>query len=119
VSASSDLRKRSLWRLRDGDDWSVDVVLDDDLAHGDAEVVVQAIRRGTLVNRVPAIDLGGGKRLEFPIPEVDATNVSSILRDPKFPGGYVVTIGRAAGTKLSVRIVNGVVEVYALSSWNV
>ncbi len=116
ISGSSDLYKRSLWRVHGDETWSIDVELDDDAMHGDAEIIVRAIGQGKLVNRVPAIELGEGKRLEIQIPEVNATEVSAIHRDPKVPGGYTVVIGKMAGAILSVRIANGVVEVYAISS---
>ena len=44
VAASSDLTKRALWRLQDGDSWFVDVELDDDGMYADARVIASAIR---------------------------------------------------------------------------
>jgi hypothetical protein len=118
IAASSDLATEERWRIRDGADWSVDVELDDREMYRDAESIVKAIRRNALVNRVPPIDLPVlGSQMVRPLPEVTATDTSSIRRDAKTPGGYVVAVGRRAGQILYVRIVNETVEVYELSSW--
>jgi hypothetical protein len=117
VAASSDLTKRALWRLQDGDSWFVDVELDDDGMYADARVIASAIKRGQLIDRVPGIQLTGERILRRPVPEVNADQISSIRRDTKTPGGYEVSVGRRAGNILFVRIVNSAVEVYELSSW--
>jgi len=118
IATSSDLSTEQRWRIRDGADWSVDVELDDREMYHDAEFIVKAIRRNALLNRVPPIDLPAlGSQIVRPLPEVAATDTSSIRRDAKMPGGYVVAVGRRAGQILYVRVVNGTVEVYELSSW--
>jgi hypothetical protein len=65
-----------------------------------------------------AMGLGALARVEVrELPNVRAEELSSVRRDPDAPGGYVVRLGAMAGDILSIRIVDGAVEVYDLWSW--
>ena len=92
------------WRIRDGD-WHTDVPLDDDVAYADAERIVLAMHRKTLVNRMP--DARGA-----PLPDFPAEAITSIRRRTGTTGAYIVTLGPAStGAVVSVSVADGRVMV--------
>jgi hypothetical protein len=88
-------------RIHDGD-WHIDLELDDDVPYRDAERIVLALRRKTLVNRVAG----------SPRADIDPDLITSIQKPAGKPDGeYTVTAGgRARGVVLSIAIVDDRVE---------
>src|SRR5262245_52308182 len=88
------------WRIRDGD-WHVDLVLDD-VPYADAERIVLAIRRKTLVSRLT----------DAAVPDVDENTLTSIQKQAgTAKGTYSVNVGSGPkGSLLSVAVVDGRVE---------
>lgn len=92
------------WRIRDGD-WHVDLTLDDEVTYSDAERIVLAMHRKSLVNRIP--DARGTA-----LPDYPADAITSIRRRTGTNGGYIVALGPAStGALVSVSIADGRVMV--------
>jgi hypothetical protein len=110
VASSEELIERSLWRVSDGD-WHIDVALDAGVPYDSAVVLVLAVRRRTLVNRMPA-----GLRRFFgdTLPTIDASDIRTIRRKQEV---YEVITGERWGTVLLVSIVAGEVIVHNVGSW--
>ena len=109
-ATSSDTSHEERWQIRDGTSWSIYVQLEDASMYTDADAIVKAIRRGELINRIPPIELGPGRRLEPSLPSLVADDRMSIWREPRLNGGYRVHVGSVV---LTLTIVNGVVEVHS------
>lgn len=74
-------------------------------------MIVLAIRHGQIVNRLSTtVVLPDG---------IDASTISAIVLDGTEPRTYRVYIGHLAGTVLTVRIVDGKVELHHYSIWTV
>ncbi|HKE82177.1 MAG TPA: hypothetical protein VKB50_00415 [Vicinamibacterales bacterium] len=88
-------------RIHDGD-WHIDLELDDGVPYRDAERIVLAVRRKTLVNRVP-----GSQRAD-----IDPDLITSIQKPTGKPAGeYIVTAGSGSrGVVFSIAIVDDRVE---------
>ena len=110
MASSAELTERAVWRVNDGD-WHVDVALGTGVAYDSAVVIVQAIRRRTLVNDMP-----GGLRRLFgdSLPVFDAGDIREISRDKD---GYEVRTGERLGDVLYLTIVAGRVLVQSFGTW--
>jgi len=112
IASSANLEDREAWRIHDGD-WSVDVRLETGVRYSDAELIVRAIRRRELTDRMPTPDLN---RL---YPTIDADEIARVRKSDQVPDAYEVWTGEAGGTILTVKIVNGQVELYGFADWMV
>jgi len=114
------------WRIEDGS-WFVDVFLESGDKYDDAELIVMAMRRGTLVNRQPD-RVSGAVAGQPPIPKLEPRAIVGIQRPwgswPPPPGvslrDYQLNLSSyrgVSGETLHVRIVDGSVEFLGQSHW--
>lgn len=109
-ASRSQLAVQESWRVEDGD-WFVDVQLGDHVQYGDAERIVLAIRRETLVNRLPISN--GPLTLNTAMPDLDANQVCSVVAGSE-PGHFDVRV--SAGQVLTVAVVGEAVELRHIGS---
>ncbi len=114
VAVSSDLGKREEWRIKDGE-WHVDVFLEQDVPYKDAELIILAIRRAELMNRLS--ESMGPIKLNTNMPQIDPSSVGSIKKNPSGVRDYELQTGRGAGLILHVRIIDGHVELLSYATW--
>jgi hypothetical protein len=114
--SGTDISRREQWRVRDGG-WHVDVYFADGISYAHTESIVLAIRRATLINRLPTSI--GSLRLSPVIPEIDAASISTIMRAGTAAQEYEVRTGVKAGLWLRVRVVDDAVELRNYGSWMV
>ena len=110
-ASPANLERREAWHIQDGD-WYLDVPVEAGLSYADVQQIVLAIRRGQLVNRLPASI--GPLTLNRAIPEIDPTEITRIS---KTTSGYEVWTGRATGYILQLRVIGSAVELYSYSTW--
>lgn len=109
IADVEDLRRYETWRIEDKD-WSVDVRLEPGVSPEAAELIVLAIGRGELVNRLPTTV--GPLTIDPAIPDIDPVTITSIKNTG--PSDYEIRTGRAVGLVLTVRIVDGAVELHGV-----
>jgi len=114
--ASTEIYERDDWRIRDGD-WHLDLSLDRGVPFDAAEQIVLAMRRGELVNRLPA-----GPPLPFgaALPaKIDASEIGQVSKgDRRDDRDYwVFTGGPGSGLVYIVRIEDGRVVLVSLRTW--
>jgi hypothetical protein len=106
-TSSDNLSVREEWRIEDHG-WHVDLRPGTGCSYEDVRLIVLAIRRGELINRLPLNDT---------MPQVDPNDIASIEKPNDEPRIYKVIIGRLSGMTLTVRIVDGKVEVRSHGIW--
>jgi hypothetical protein len=113
VASSAERTDQTLWRVHDGD-WQADITLGTNVSYDSATLIVQAVRRRTLVNQIPTVlrRLFGDT-----LPVVDASDIRAITRSHREPHVYEVRTGQMHGYVLSVSIVAGQVLVHNIGSW--
>jgi hypothetical protein len=113
VASSAERTDQTLWRVHDGD-WQADITLGTNVSYDSATLIVQAVRRRTLVNQIPAVlrRLFGDT-----LPVVDASDIRAITRSHRETHVYEVRTGQMHGYVLSVSIVAGQVLVHNIGSW--
>jgi hypothetical protein len=116
AASGTDVSRREQWRVRDGG-WHVDVYIADGISYAHTESIVLAIRRATLINRLPTSI--GSLRLSTVMPEIDAASISTITRAGTAAQEYEVRTGVKAGLWLRVRVVDDAVELRNFGSWMV
>jgi hypothetical protein len=112
----ADVSRRELWRVRDGA-WHVDVHVAPGISYADAESIVLAIRRATMINRLPTSV--GSLKLGTEMPEIDAASISTITKAATAAQDYELRTGVNTGLWLRVRVVNDTVELHGYGSWTV
>ena len=112
----ADVSRRELWRVRDGT-CHVDVDVAPGISYADAESIVLAIRRATIINRLRTSV--GSLKLRAEMPEIDAASISSITKAATAAQEYEVRTGVKTGLWLRVRVVNDTVELHDYGSWTV
>jgi len=112
VASSEERTERTVWRVQDGD-WHVDVALGTGVSFDSAALIVQAVRRQTLVNEIPAVVR---RLMGDTLPVVDAGDIRTIEKSRESQV-YKVKTGEMAGYVLSVSIDAGRVLVHNVSSW--
>lgn len=113
---AADLTEREEWRIRDGH-WHVDVVLDAGVAYDDAQRIVLAVRRHTLVSRLPS-SMGPLKR-DTRVPAIDAQDIEAIARVRAESNTFEVRLDARAGLLLTVKVVGDIVELHAVGTYMV
>ena len=113
VASSAERIERTLWRVHDGD-WHTDIALGTDVSYDSATLIVQAVRRRTLVNQIPAVLR---PFLGDTLPVVDAGDIRVIERNPRELQVYDVKTGQRSGYVFHVSIVAGQVLVHNIGSW--
>jgi len=113
VASSAERTEQTLWRVYDGD-WHADITLGTNVSYDSATLIVQAVRRRTLVNRIPAVlrRLFGDT-----LPVVGAGDIQVITKDRREAHVYQVRTGQWRGSVLYVSIVAGQVLVHNVGSW--
>ena len=112
VASSAERIEQAVWRVTDGD-WHVDVTLGTGVSYDSAVLIVQAVRRRTLVNQIPAMLR---RFYGDTLPVVDASDIRTIAKSRMSPG-YEVTTGQAWGLVLYLSIDAGQVLVQNVGSW--
>lgn len=113
IASETDLIKREKWRIRDNE-WFVDLSLTD-VPYTDAEMIVHAIRRGALINRLAGVV--GTVNPNNAIPKIDPSNIFSIKKGDKDARTYEVWTGQLGGQVYHVSIVNDQVELLSYNMW--
>ena len=100
------------WRIDDGG-WHVRVSLGDGVAYADAATIGRAIRRGTLVDRLPTFF--GPRDMTAELKRIDLDRLSRVERDRS---GFTVSTDQGHyGNTLHVTLGNGVVELHGIGEW--
>ena len=113
VASSEERTEQSVWRVHDGD-WHTDIALGTDVSYDSATLIVQAVRRQTLVNQIPALLR---RLLGDTLPVIDAGDIGGIERSRREAHVYEVRTGQAHGYVLYVSILAGRVLVHNIGSW--
>jgi len=112
VASSEERTERTVWRVHDGD-WHVDIALGTDVSYDTATLIVQAVRRHTLVNEIPALLR---RFMGDTLPVVDAGDIRAIEKSRE-SHVYKVKTGEVWGYVLDVSIDAGRVLVHNVGSW--
>jgi hypothetical protein len=112
VASSEERTERTVWRVQDGD-WHVDVALGTGVSFDSAALIVQAVRRQTLVNEIPDVLR---RLMGDTLPVVDAGDIRTIEKSRE-SYVYKVKTGEVCGYVLSVSIDAGRVLVHNVGSW--
>jgi hypothetical protein len=109
-----ELGKYEEWRIRDKE-WHIDIHLGAGVPFNDAELIVLAIRRGELKNRLsqPTCELNSNSSLK----QINADRISRIEKGWQGERSYKVTTGYAGGFILSVEISDSGVELSSCVPW--
>jgi hypothetical protein len=114
IASNAQLSNEEEWRVED-QGWYVDLRPGPDISYGDVQLIVFAVRRGQLVNRLPTSI--GPILLNSELPDIDPNDITSIEKSNLGPRMYRVRTGKVAGLTLDIRIVGDQVELHSYSSW--
>jgi hypothetical protein len=106
-------------RITDGD-WHRDLFLPPRVSVSEATLIIRAIRRSDVLNRQARATEGPMAGIATPMPRIDADQVTSIHPDHRAQPGaraYRVETGCMSGKSYRIVIVDGKLELRAVSMW--
>ena len=115
VASNAQLSTVEEWRIED-QGWYVDLRPGAGVSYEDVKLMVRAIHRGELINRLPRSV--GPIQLNATLPNIDFDEFTTIEKSSgAAPRSYEVRTGKVSGLVFNLRIVDDKVELLSYGSW--
>jgi hypothetical protein len=116
IARNTDLLKREEWRIEDNE-WHLYLRFGPGVSFEDAELAVLAIRHGQLINRLPTAD--NQRESDAKVPMIDPSAISYIVAHGSDAHTYDLYTGSGSGRILTIKIVDGKVELHEYRAFRV